>query len=108
MLTEFRATPHRHEGERLTIGQIQTFHAQHVVGTQDRLHASRRLLEGELQDAALGSNATVGQLRFDGGQPAETLTQRCRGHEPSETLACVHQTFVAQHLERATHGHAAS
>ena len=107
MLTQLGSTPHRDERERLPVGQIQSLHPQHVVGAENGLHAPSRLLECELQDATLRTDASIHQLRFDGRQTTEALTQRCGRHEPPETLTRVHQTLVAQHLERTTNGHAA-
>jgi hypothetical protein len=106
MLTEIGSTPHGDQSERLIIGQIQPLHAQNVVGTEHGPYLSAGFLEGELEDAPFRANATVDQLRLDGGQSAETLTQRCGGHEPTETLTRINEAFVAQGFESPPHGDA--
>ncbi|MEY2996476.1 MAG: aconitase, partial [Actinomycetota bacterium] len=99
VLPEIGSTPHGDDGERFAVGQIETLHAQYLLGTENRLHASRRAFETELEHSPLGTNPSIGQLGFDGRQSSEGLLQRLGGHEPAETLAGVEESLVAQRLE---------
>ncbi len=95
MLPEIGSTPHGDHRERLAIGQIETLHPQDLIGTEYCFHSSRRPFESEFEHSSLGANPSFGQLGFDGGQSSETLLQRLGGHEPSESLASIDQSFVA-------------
>ena len=107
MLAEFGSTPDGHDGERLTVGEIESFHAQHLIGSEHLFHASSRSLESELENPTFGTNTPFGQLCLDGRQPTETLTKGFEGDEPTETLTSIEQTLVTQRFEGPTNCHSA-
>ena len=57
VLAELGRAPHRHDGERLAVGEVHPLDAQHGVDTEELADPPRRFGERELDDAALVGHA---------------------------------------------------
>ena len=100
---ELLGAPHRDEGERLAVGQVQPPDlAAPCRAPSTSAHARR--------GGARSAKSRMRRSRVARPRPASwpsmvprrprRLAQRVGGHEPAETLAGVDEALVAQHLER--------
>ena len=101
MLPELGRTPHRHDRERPSIGEVEALHSQHLIYLQHLSHPLGRLPEVELHHSALWLDASPFELTLDRAELVEVLAHRLARHVPAEPLASIDQPFVAQDLQRA-------
>ena len=59
LVAQLGRAPHRHDGERLTVGEVEPLDAQHLSVPRTSRDVQRRALERELEHAPLGVDAAL-------------------------------------------------
>ncbi len=99
---ELTGQPHGHQRERVSIGQIESFHSQHVVAPPELERSGdldRRRLESELEHFARRDRSRRFERGLDRRDPPERLTHRVGGDVPATPPSARDQTLRPQHLE---------